>query len=170
MSPDGSRRTRVNPGFRRRIREIGDGLSQRLGRLPGIYLERKTVSVAVHHRNASPQAAARARRVVRQVMRNHSGRVRLLEGKKVLELLPPGETTKGSAVLETVAGLRRGAGQRPLLIYLGDDSTDESVFRRLGDSDLGIHVGRSQSSRATYSLHSPSAVAGFLRRVEQMAS
>ena len=170
MSPEGRRYTRVNAGFRRRIREIGDGLQQRLGRLPGIHLERKTVSVAVHHRNASPQAAAHARRIVRQVIRNHSPRVRLLEGKKVFELLPPGRTTKGSAVLETVARLRTGAGQRPLLIYLGDDSTDESVFRRLGGGDLGIHVGRTKSSRAAYFLYSPSAVAGFLRRVGQVAS
>lgn len=162
---NGLPRSRANARSVARIRTLGRRLEKELASLAGIHVERKTVSVAVHYRQATPTAAAQARRTVLAVLKENRGVLRLLEGKKVLELLPAGSRSKG----HTVEGLlaRRawnGNGRRPL-IYLGDDVTDESVFRRLGRGDIGIHVGNNLHSRAEYRISSPGGVARFLERL-----
>lgn len=165
--PDGRRRTRVNTGFAARIQKLGRELQRTLRRQPGIYVERKSVSLAVHYRNASPRVAAQARRLVGRLAKNSAGRLRLLEGKQMVELLPPGAMDKGRAVLALAARLASGNARRPPVIYLGDDVTDESLFRRLRRTDLGIRVGKSEASAARYRLRSPRQVRRFLRRLEE---
>lgn len=160
--PSGKVHRRANKRWQARIHKIGDELERLVGRLPGIYVEHKTVSVAVHFRNASAPVAGKARRLVRRWAKNSSP-VRLLQGKKVLELLPPGEEDKGLAVRRLAARLGH-----PRLIYLGDDVTDESAFRRLKASDVGIHVGTNTASRARYRLRSPDEVRRLLERVAEL--
>ena len=150
----------------RKLRERRTLSIRELGRLSGIFVERKAVSVAVHYRNAVLAVARRARRLVRDAARNSRHSLRVLEGRKVIELLPPGRASKGRAVLAMADRLRHH-GARPLVIYLGDDVTDESVFRRLRPTDLGIHVGQSETSAARYRLRSPAEVTRFLRRLEE---
>lgn len=164
--PNGRSHVTVGARFKGRIQELGQALQAKLQPLPGIYVERKTASVAVHYRNASAHTAARARSRVRREAKHSPLRVRLLEGKKVLELLPPGRMDKGRAVLELAR--RIGAGHRPLLVYLGDDVTDESVFHRLGADDVGIHIGRNETSRASYRLSSPAEARRFLERLAKV--
>jgi len=153
----------VSTAFRHRLRAAGAALQAQLGSLPGLYLEPKSVSVAVHFRNASPRAARAARQAVEQLRNGSCDSFRVLEGKKVLELLPRGRGDKGRAVLEAAAG--RARGSRPVLIYVGDDVTDESVFRRLRKNDVGICVGRRGPTAARYRLYSPEEVTRFLRRL-----
>lgn len=160
----GRHHARVGRRLARRLQALGEQLQANLARLPGIFVERKTVSVAVHYRNASARTAARARRRVRRAAERLPYRVRLLEGRKVIEVLPPGRMDKGRAVLELAA-----RGGRPRLIYLGDDVTDESVFRRLAAGDIGVHVGEKDRSRAHYRLRSPSEVRELLNRLAKVA-
>jgi trehalose-phosphatase len=139
-------------------------LESELASLPGIYVERKTVSVAVHYRQAGPRAAAAARRAVLDGLRTNRNRVHLLEGKKVLELLPAGSRSKGHAVNR----LRAQWAPRQPILYLGDDVTDESVFCRLRRGDIGIHVGENSRSRADYRVGSPEGAARFLERLAEV--
>ena len=162
----GRRHVGVAAGFAAAAQSLGEALETRLGRLPGIFVERKAVSVAVHYRNAVLAVALRARRLVREAARNSRHSLRVLEGLKVIELLPPGRASKGRAVLAMADRLRH-RGKRPLVIYLGDDVTDESVFRRLRPTDLGIHVGQNEASAARYRLRSPAEVTRWLRRLEE---
>jgi len=165
--PQDTGRVGVNAGVRRRIRKIGDELEAQLGRLSGIYVERKTVSVAVHYRNAATAVAKQARRTVLGTVKESAGSLRLLEGKKVCELLPPGKIDKGQAVLRVVTRWLRGS-THPLVVYLGDDVTDETVFARLRRTDLGIHVGTGNETRARYRLRSPAEVLRFLEQLPQV--
>jgi trehalose-phosphatase len=102
--------------------------------------------------------------VVRQLARQNAPRVKLLKGKKVVEILPAGAKSKGAAVKALLARLRP-ASQRPLAVYFGDDTTDESVFRSLRKNDLGILVGRPRRSHARFYLRSPEQVGKFLGRL-----
>jgi len=162
---DGRRRVRAGAGSVARIRALGRRLEKDLASRSGVRVERKTVSVAVHYRRARPHAAAQARRAVLAAWKKHRRALRLLEGKKLLELLPAGSRSKGHTV-EALLSRRAwaGSGGRPL-IYLGDDVTDESVFRRLRRGDVGIHVGANLRSRAQYRVSSPAGVARFLERL-----
>jgi trehalose 6-phosphate phosphatase len=89
---------------------------------PGIVVEDKTYSLALHYRHADDVDAAR------QWLEKHAitltPRPWLIPGKFVVNLLPPGAPHKGDALLALLAhsGLAHA-------IYVGDDVTDEAVFR-----------------------------------------
>ncbi|GAB3475791.1 trehalose-phosphatase [Amycolatopsis cihanbeyliensis] len=110
--------------------------------VPGVSLEVKPASIAVHVRRAEQNAG---RHVLERVHSGPStwGGVSVTEGKEVVELAVV-QTDKGNA-LDT---LRHQVGATAA-IFLGDDVTDEKAFARLSGPDLGIKVGDGRS-RATY--------------------
>ena len=100
-------------------------------RFPQATVEKKQHSVTFHTRSLGPDEAEAARHDIREWM---SGRedIDLLEGKEVYELTTA-TGNKGGVIREL-------AGDSPI-IYLGDDTTDETVFEVLGPGDVGIKVG-----------------------------
>jgi len=167
QGPTGKGRLRVKAGARAAMRKIGEVLKAQLKEFQGLYVEQKTTSVTVHYRNASAAEAEQAGRMVRYFLRASGNSLRLLAGKKVWELLPPGAMDKGRAVKAEVKRLARQTGTRPVVIYLGDDVTDEKVFARLGRDDLGVHVGAGERTKARYRLAGPTAVARFLDKLAE---
>ncbi|MBO0837162.1 MAG: trehalose-phosphatase [Actinobacteria bacterium] len=94
-------------------------LAELLAGLPGVRIEAKPVSVAVHWRQA-PDRDAAAAEVSRATARvaEQTG-LRLEPGKLVSELRPPVDVDKGTAVAELIAEAA------PLVIaYAGDDLGD----------------------------------------------
>ncbi|MGH3468506.1 MAG: trehalose-phosphatase, partial [Thermocrispum sp.] len=102
--------------------------------IPGVSLEIKPASIAVHVRQASDEDAARVLNSVHQGPCKWVG-VTVTDGKAVVELAVV-STDKGRA-LDIV---RHQAGATAAM-FLGDDVTDEKAFARLSGPDLGIHVG-----------------------------
>lgn len=117
-------------------------LEARLRSQPGVQIEDKHYSLALHWRRAADRPAARAAAL--EAAGALSG-VRVMAGKQVLNLLPTTEHTKATALDR----LRRDLGS-DRVIYVGDDITDEDVFARAAPGLLGIRVGRSASSRARW--------------------
>ena len=77
-------------------------------------------------------------------------RLRLLTGKKVLELQPAVDWDKGTAVSWVMHHLHIAPAQS---IYIGDDLTDESAFRRLRDEGTTVAVQHSpRPTAAAYRL------------------
>jgi trehalose-phosphatase len=131
--------------------------ARRIGRRPGIMVERKPVGVAVHYR----QATAEDVEAVQRELLSGPGRwpgVRVRHGKKVVEVLAV-DASKGDAV----AALRRRTGATAVL-FLGDDLTDEEVFITLGPADVGVKVGTGGTA-AAFGVADPVAVAGLLDRL-----
>ncbi len=159
--PDDVHRSHASPEESRLIHQVAAELRRALRGLPHIRIKRKAVSVVVHFRGAPLAQARAARQRVAHVARRHASRLRLLTGKKVFELLPVGANNKGTAVAAAVARIRRRRNF-PVLIYAGDDRTDETVFARMGQRDISIHVGRRIRSRARFFLRSPRQVCRFL--------
>lgn len=94
--------------------------------VPESWVEDKGVSVAVHYRQAPDAATARAALVAAlQAVATESG-LELIEGKMVVELVPPDRPMKGAAV-ERVA-LERGVDAA---LYAGDDVADADGFAGL---------------------------------------
>lgn len=96
--------------------------------------ERKPLSVSFHFRRADDEAAARAylTRVARAA--EAEGFVPRW-GRMVLEVRPPVEADKGTAVRALVAraGVRRA-------LYAGDDRTDVDAFHGLDGLELAVRV------------------------------
>jgi trehalose 6-phosphate phosphatase len=118
-------------------------LAAALPSVPGVHIEDKGVSLAVHYRQARARAAVR--RVVLIAATDLRG-ARIVEGKMVVNVLPAGAPDKGTAVL----GLCKRWSCNSA-IYVGDDDNDEDAFA-LGDQGrlLGIRVGHSRRSQAAY--------------------
>ena len=137
-------------------REAIDLIRPRLAKLaaavPGASFEDKGVSVSLHYRMVSGDQVARLkaafRREVLPLVRPPA--LTVLNGKKVIEIRPGLNWTKGHAVMRLMKRSRR-----PLLlpIYIGDDRTDEDAFVALTEG-LTIRVGAHRRSKARYYVRS----------------
>lgn len=151
------------PKHLNRIRSARRFLDRRLGNVPGIWLEPKRASVAVHYRDAPKQSEQIARRVVTEALSEYPGSY-LLTGKKLLELLPDSGTDKSSAIEFILRRERENHTERRRVMFIGDDVTDESVFKKL--PGISIAVGKKQRTAAKYYLQSPAEVRRFLARLD----
>jgi len=97
-------------------------------------LEVKPLTAAFHYRRADDRDAARERlqEVAAQALAEG---FRMKWGRFVLEVVPPVDASKGSAVRALLAdsGLRRA-------LYAGDDVTDLDGFRALDGLELAVRV------------------------------
>jgi alpha,alpha-trehalase len=133
--------------------------------IPGCVIERKRLGVAVHYRLVVDEHLSAVHTAVRTTLEHHP-ELREASGKKVLELRPAIDWSKGSAVLWLLDELRLG---HALAMHLGDDRTDETVFAALKDRGVGIFVGREdQPTDARYRLDDPEEVRTFLLRLARM--
>jgi trehalose-phosphatase len=159
---------RLPAGFSENLRCLVRDLRQSLRGLRGPWIRRKIAGVAVHYRQADALTASQALERLADIARRHNRHFRTQQGKMVLEFVPFGSITKGSAVRELVRKLHAGRGS--IVVYFGDDLTDESVFSTLRKRDLGILVGERRTSGARYYLRSPSAVAKLLQRLGKITA
>lgn len=125
------------------IASVTERLRAAVGGLPGVQVEPKRASVAVHYRLAAPQDGQRVGDTVQSLLAQFGTELALTPGKMVYELKPNIDWHKGKAVLHLIDALGLdGADVVPL--YLGDDITDEDAFRALQEygEGIGIFVGR----------------------------
>ncbi|WP_096702037.1 trehalose-phosphatase [Magnetospirillum sp. 15-1] len=133
------------------------------GLLPGILVERKPRSVALHYRDA-PEREPAVKALAEAAIRNAGTELRLLEGKAVIEIASP-EADKGMAI-DRFMRVPPYAGRRP--VFAGDDITDESGFAAVNRLDgLSLHVGRSLVTRAHFRLSTPVSLRRWLARLDQ---
>jgi trehalose-phosphatase len=139
-------------------------LREKLRGLRGIQIEPKEATAAVHYRRADRQNAHAARRIVERLSAS-AKEFRLMHGKKVWEILPASPVDKWTAVRfilkKQIPGNTKG-----LLFYLGDDTTDEAVFRKM--KGISVAVGKQQGTAARYFLRSPAEVKLFLKRWNEL--
>ncbi|MEM7442523.1 MAG: trehalose-phosphatase [Pseudomonadota bacterium] len=140
-------RHRVDSGL---MAGIASRLSEFASTHPGIQVEDKGLTVALHYRNA-PSAEHQARLWVKETMRDADGELSLHDGKMVLEIKPNG-IDKGTAVRDLMT--------RPPFfarspIYIGDDVTDEDGFRAANSlGGTSILVGERETTEARFRIDS----------------
>jgi trehalose 6-phosphate phosphatase len=128
--------------------------------------ERKRLSVSFHFRTAEDEQAAvtELRRVADRAV---AAGLRPRWGRKVLEVRPPVDANKGTAVRSLLEqrSLRRA-------LYAGDDTTDLDAFRGLDGLELAVRVavvsdeGPSDlGTAADIVVGGPEALAGLLRKL-----
>lgn len=141
------------PAAKRGLRQRLDAL---VARHPGLLLEDKGLTLALHYRQA-PQLAAWLHRQLAEWVAATEG-LQLQKGKRVLEIKPAG-FDKGSAIAEFMAE-PPFHGRRP--VFIGDDVTDEHGFARVNLIDgLTVKVGAGKTA-ARHRLASTAAVRAWL--------
>lgn len=130
----------------------------------GIQIEDKRYSLSVHYRQTSdPQ---KVEMQLATLFARLMPEARVMDGKFVFNLLPPGAEHKGSAMEKLIAitGARSA-------IYVGDDVTDEDVFCLRRPDLLSIRVEDAEASAAELFLPRPDDILSLLdeliRRLEQ---
>lgn len=127
-------------GFEDLISEVRDRLRVEAESIPGVVVEPKRASVAVHYRLADPEHVARVTAAVDELLNEYSGRLKVTRGKMVHELQPKIDWHKGKAVRHLLQTLKLDTDD-VVPLYLGDDITDEDAFRALAGPGVGIIVG-----------------------------
>jgi len=151
----GSHGSEFDLGFIQRLepelRDLHDRLLDELTAIarayPGVRLETKPASVAVHVRGADPDAAKEALDAVLTGPGSWPD-IFVTNGKDVAELSLL-STDKGAAL-----NALRSQAAASAVLYLGDDVTDENAFAALHGPDVGIKVGRGET-RAAYRVDDP---------------
>jgi trehalose 6-phosphate phosphatase len=90
-------------------------------------------------------------------------RPKKIDGKFVVNLLPAEALTKGNAL---VAAMEMFVLHRA--IFVGDDVTDEEVFKLNNVDIFGIHIGKDDQTAAPYYLKKQSALLGLLNSMVGM--
>jgi trehalose-phosphatase len=147
------------------LEHVAVELRDQFALLDGVRVEHKRFAVAIHYRNAAPEALREVTETVRTVGQR-SG-LRLTYGRKALELQPNIAWNKGK-VLKWI--LHRIDGPGPVLpIYIGDDLTDEDAFDAVRDDGIGIIARHSEDgdrpTAARFALDCPDAVREFVERL-----
>src|SRR5680860_11498 len=132
-------------------------------RTPGTFLEEKIYSLAWHYRKADPELgeirANELSNVLKVLISNHG--LNVLEGNKVLEIKSSG-VNKGKAANKLLL-----KEEYDFIFAVGDDWTDEYLFKELPESAFTVKVGMKKTA-ATYYLKDTDKVRNLLSGFAQI--
>ncbi len=132
----------------------------------GSFIEEKFSSIAWHYRNSPQEAAQFYAKELKEEIRAltaHENKLHIIEGDRVVELKKTGYD-KGVAALKFIADR-----EYDFIIAIGDDRTDEDIFRLLPPYAFTIKVGMN-STMAKYNLAGQSDVSDIIERLIKAAT
>lgn len=131
------------------------------GEFQGASVEDKGLTLALHYRNSPSGSVRPLRKAVQSLL--EIAPFRIVNGKKVFEVRPGFDWDKGKAVLNAIRYSIRGS----MLLYAGDDLTDEDAFKALEAKAVTIAVGRKKKTAARYFLKNTREVLQLLHLFRQ---
>jgi trehalose 6-phosphate synthase/phosphatase len=147
----------ISPEWKDQIRPL---LELFVTRCVGSFVEEKTNTLAWHYRNTHPDLGFIRSRELRnsllQLITNTP--LQVIDGNKVLEVRLTG-IDKGVTAQKIV-----GHYSPQFTLCIGDDTTDEDMFKVLRDKAYTIRIGRGNTA-AKYTILSQVEVAPFLKKV-----
>lgn len=132
----------INPipfdaSWRPRVRRI---LEEGVRKAPGSYVEEKDSSVAWHYRNVEEEVAEKVvKELLDELTALSAGEFNIYRGKKVIEVRPTG-VNKGVAAKLLVDRIKPD-----VVLAVGDDETDEDMFKALPADALTVRVGLAET-------------------------
>ncbi|MCG8582540.1 MAG: bifunctional alpha,alpha-trehalose-phosphate synthase (UDP-forming)/trehalose-phosphatase [Bacteroidales bacterium] len=149
--------TQVNNDWMPIIRPV---LERFVDRTPGSFIEEKNYSLVWHYRKAEPEQSLIRANELKDELLDLVGNLNLeiMEGSKVIEV-KSGGINKGIAANKFINN-----EQFEYLMAMGDDWTDEYMFKELPSEAITVKVGIQRTS-ANYKLESVDAVRKFLRNL-----
>lgn len=126
---------------------------------PGLGFEDKGLTISIHYRMVPPRFREHAITAISKVLNAYikSGKIIVVDGHMVFNIRPNIRWDKGSVASWMLKRLPRGT----LPISLGDDVTDEALFKALRNG-ITIRVGHTKKSAARHHVSSRREVDYFL--------
>jgi len=158
----------VHPGVRELIPVVDKAIAffrKAFRDIKGVLIEEKKFSVAVHYRLLEDgQSFPLIEKTVNKVVADNP-QLRLMQGKKVFEILPAVDWNKGKAVRWLMEALSF-SWEDHSVVYIGDDTTDEDAFRAVRTRGTGILVaGQDRASAADFRISSTEEVKRLFEEV-----
>jgi trehalose 6-phosphate phosphatase len=129
-------------------------------------LEDKGLTASLHYRGVEDESQARETLEAIAAAAREAGFIARF-GRKVLELVPPIEANKGTAIRKLLA-----EEELDRALYAGDDTTDLDAFRAVDDLELAVRVAVSSEegpetlrSAADVVVQDPAEFLSLLRRL-----
>ena len=170
--PKAAFKAKISAGYKAALKVIKDTLALELSAIDGLLIEDKGLTISVHYRLVGKNDLAAVKNTFRRVVGPYLLRreVRVISGKKVLEVGPPAAIDKGSAVERLIESEKALCGDRRIApVYVGDDTTDEDAFKMLKNNGLTVFVGDPRrASAARYYVKDTKEAALFLSRLEKI--
>ena len=151
------------------FKKIKSELERKLKLIKGVLVEDKALSLTLHYRLVALGGLSKVFAVLRKTIYNYlkSGKIKVRNGKKSVELRPNLDWDKGKAVAWILSKLKSRLPAKNIRpIYIGDDVTDEDAFKALGNKGISIFVGYGKSSCAKYYLKNTTEVKRTLNLIE----
>jgi len=128
-------------------------------RCAGSFIEEKKSTLAWHYRNTYPELGFSRSRELRNSLHQMTANTSLqvIDGNKVLEVRTVG-VDKGATALNMISVV-----MPDFIMCMGDDATDEDMFRALQGKGYTIKIGRGNTA-ADHTIMSQKEVYPFLRR------
>ena len=130
-------------------------------RLPGSFIEQKEFSIVWHYRMVDPELGSiKAKELMDDLVRFTANiDVQVLRGSKAVEV-------RNAGVNKGIAALRWGSKDFDFMMAIGDDWTDEDLFKVLPETAYSIRVGTTQSY-ARFNLPSPTEALELLKELAE---
>ena len=137
-------------------------LRKKLEPIKSLIFEDKGLMFAVHYRNIKLKDVSSFKRMFKEAVKPfiETKKMKIGHGKKFFDLRPAASGNKGDAYLVFLKQLKKRKGD--LKIFIGDDLTDEDIFKRICEPDMGIRVKRKKGSKAGYFLNNTRQVRELL--------
>jgi trehalose 6-phosphate synthase/phosphatase len=146
----------INTEWKEQVRPL---MQLFVDRCAGSFIEEKKSTLAWHYRNTNQELGFMRSRELRNALLQLTANTALqvVDGNKVLEVRMVG-VDKGMAAVSMITGF-----DPDFVLCIGDDVTDEDMFRALRDRAYTIKIGRANTS-AQYTILSQKEVFPFLKR------
>ena len=151
-----------------RIQKIKRTLKKKLKGIPGIILEDKGFTLTLHYRLTPKKYLGAVEKTLKLVTTPYIKQksVKVSTGKKCWEIKPRVDWNKGKAANKIFSIFK---AKRVVPIYVGDDVTDEDVFRAFKNKGITVFVGSPKArSAAKYNLSSVTKVKSFLKKLDNL--
>lgn len=139
--------------------EVEPVMSQYLERCLHSFVEHKDFSIVWHYRNSLPEQVKEVKMEMYAALCRiaEEWKLQVVMGNKIVEVRNAG-MDKGRAIQDVLSG-----EERDFILAIGDDRTDEDMFRILAkvDNAFTIKVG-AEASFAKFNMHTPQMVISLL--------
>ncbi|XP_020215219.1 probable trehalose-phosphate phosphatase J [Cajanus cajan] len=149
------------------IDEVYQQLVDKTKSTSGALVENNKFCLSVHFRCVDEKKWSELARQVKSVLKDYP-KLRLTQGRKVLEIRPTIKWDKGKALEFLLESLGLANCSDVFPVYIGDDRSDEDAFKKLRDRGQGFGILVSKfpkDTSASYSLQDPNEVMNFLQRL-----
>lgn len=141
------------------VEQWSAALEAKLDAIPGLWIEDKGLSLAVHYRQCAQKAEVR-RRVLASAAKLKQ--VHVFGGKQVVNVVADSAPDKGDALAK-----ERDRLHCNWVLYVGDDENDEAAFA-LGGNIVAVRIGRKKRSHARYYLRTQAEIDELLHMLVSM--